>query len=102
MTKSILKKTIISSVLILLVGTLIWLGVKKDSNLEYQPLAYAGSVFDVASEQDDSYRTFLAASEKTFPTTIHEVDLQDYSYENGLFEEDIPKYENYRDDQGKN
>ena len=102
MTKSILKKTIISSVLILLVGTLIWLGVKKDSNLEYQPLAYAGSVFDVASEQDDSYRTFLAASEKTFPTTIHEVDLQDYSYENGLFEEDIPKYENYLDDQGKN
>ena len=73
MTKSILKKTIISSVLILLVGTLIWLGVKKDSNLEYQPLT-CGFRFDVASEQD-GYRTFLAAT-KNISTTIHDRSLR--------------------------
>ncbi|VEU79783.1 extracellular solute-binding protein [Haploplasma axanthum] len=92
------KKIIISSILVLLTFLFVIAGTRNKSDSNYIPIKYESSLFDVSSETDGSYKKFINSRSKVFPNIRQSVDLNNYEYQNGLFDDDIPYVDNFIDE----
>lgn len=91
------KIMILLLIVTLTVGTLF---LNTNNVSAYTPSDYNGSIYELESDTEETYATYLDKYNKVFPNEIVEVDLTTFEYSNGLVENDLPYYSLFKDDLG--
>lgn len=97
MNFSITKKIVVGTIIASFITLVVMLGMPKKA-YSYTQTSYTSSLFDIKSDGDNSYSKFLKDADKNFPEGISTVNIEDYKYENGLFEDSIPYIAEFIDD----
>lgn len=98
-----MKKTIIITITSILIGFIILIGVNNNENREenkFTPLNYNSSILDNNPVSNNTYKAFVDERESVFPDNEYDVDLRNYEYKNGLFEDDVPYFDYFLDKEG--
>lgn len=62
--------------------------------------SYSGSIYELTSSNQMTYESYKEKYEQVYPNEVIQIDLDFYTYENGLVLEDAPYNASFKDDNG--